>query len=219
MAGGDLHEAAHTRRPLDDKGCRKRVTPVRPEQGTMQSRAMAIAALLERLTDQPVIICNGFPSREAYKIADRPTHFYMIGSMGNAPAIALGVALTKPNKQVVVFDGDGNVLMGMGTLATVGALKPKNFIHVVFDNEVYGTTGNQLTISNVVPLEKVAKAAGYVNVERVREREDLIYEFKDMLKKDGPSMLLVKVNEMVEDAGRVILDPPDITKRFMQAIK
>jgi hypothetical protein len=53
----------------------------------------------------------------------------------------------------------------------------------------------------------------------VREREDLVYEFKDMLTKDGPSMLLVKVNEMVEDAGRVILDPPDITKRFMQAIK
>ena len=75
-------------------------------------------------------------------------------------------------KQVVIFDGDGNVLMGLGTLATVGALKPKNFIHVVFDNEVYGSTGNQPTISNVVPLEKVAKAAGYVNVERVRERED-----------------------------------------------
>ncbi|MFI5224791.1 MAG: thiamine pyrophosphate-dependent enzyme, partial [Nitrospirales bacterium] len=136
-----------------------------------------------------------------------------------ASAIGLGVALAKPNKQVVIFDGDGNVLMGMGTLATVGALKPKNFIHVVFDNEVYGSTGNQPTISNVVPLEKVAKAAGYVNVERVREHEDLVYEFKDMLKKDGPSMLLVKVNEMVEDVGRVMLDPPDITKRFMQAIK
>ena len=185
----------------------------------MQSRAMAMAALLELLTDQPVIICNGFPSREAYKIADRPTHFYMIGSMGSAAAIGLGVALVKPKKQVVIFDGDGNVLMGMGTLATVGALKPKNFIHVVFDNEVYGSTGNQPTISNVVPLEKVAKAAGYVNVERVREREDLVYEFKDMLKKDGPSMLLVKVNEMVEDAGRVMLDPPDITRRFMKAIE
>ncbi|HQV46083.1 MAG TPA: thiamine pyrophosphate-dependent enzyme, partial [Nitrospira sp.] len=97
---------------------------MRPEQGTMQSRAQAMAALLELLTDQPVIICNGFPSREAHKLADRPTHFYMIGSMGNAPAIALGVALSKPGKQVIVFDGDGNVLMGMGTLATVGALKP-----------------------------------------------------------------------------------------------
>ena len=192
---------------------------MRPEQGTLISRAQAIAALLELLTDQPVIICNGFPSREAHKIADRSTHFYMIGSMGNAPAIGLGVALAKPNKQVVVFDGDGNVLMGLGTLATIGALKPKNFIHVVFDNEVYGTTGNQPTISNVVHLERVAKAAGYVNAERVLDREDLVYEFKDMLKQDGPSMLLVKVNEFAEDAGRVVLEPPDITKRFMKAIE
>ena len=111
------------------------------------------------------------------------------------------------------------VLMGMGTLATVGALKPKNFIHVVFDNEVYGTTGNQPTISSVVPLEKVAKAAGYVNVERVLDRDDLVYEFKDMLKKDGPSMLLIKVNEFVEDAGRVLHEPADITTRFMKAIE
>jgi thiamine pyrophosphate-dependent acetolactate synthase large subunit-like protein len=139
--------------------------------------------------------------------------------MGNASAIALGVALAKPDRQVVTFDGDGNVLMGMGTLATVGALRPKNFVHVVFDNEVYGTTGNQPTISNVVPLDKVAKAAGYVNVERVLDRDDLVYEFKEILKKDGPSMVLVKVNEFAEDAGRIVLDPPEITKRFMKAIE
>jgi sulfopyruvate decarboxylase subunit beta len=192
---------------------------MRPEEGTMQSRARAIAALLELLTDQPVIICNGFPSREAYKIADRPTHFYMIGSMGVAAAIGLGVALNKPNKKVVVFDGDGNVLMGMGTLATVSALKPKNFVHVVLDNEVYGSTGNQPTISNVVRLEQVAKAAGYLHVERVIEREDIIYEFKDMLKKDGPSMLLIKVTEQAEDAGRVMIEPPDMTQRFKKAIE
>lgn len=192
---------------------------MRPEEGTMQSRAQAMAALLELLTDQPVIVCNGFPSREAHKIADRPTHFYMIGSMGNAAAIGLGVALAKPAKQVIVFDGDGNVLMGLGTLATVGALKPKNLIHVVFDNEAYGTTGNQPTISNVVPLEKVAKAAGYVHVERVLDRDDLLYEFKDLLKQDGPSMLLIKVNEFVEDAGRVLHEPPAITARFMKAIE
>jgi pyruvate/2-oxoacid:ferredoxin oxidoreductase beta subunit len=85
---------------------------------------MAMAALLELLTDQPVIICNGFPSREAYKIADRPTHFYMIGSMGSAPAIGLGVALAKPKKQVVIFDGDGNVLMGHSGYSR---RLPKNF--------------------------------------------------------------------------------------------
>lgn len=192
---------------------------MRPEEGTLQSRARAMAAIAELLTDEPLIVCNGFPSREVFKLRDRAANFYMIGSMGVAPAIGLGVALAKPQKKVVVFDGDGNVLMGMGTLATVGALKPKNFIHVVFDNEVYGSTGNQPTISRVVRLDAVAKAAGYVNVERALEREDLVYEFKDMLKKDGPSLLLVKVTEQSEDADRVLLDPPEITGRFMKAIE
>jgi sulfopyruvate decarboxylase subunit beta len=192
---------------------------MRPEEGTMQSRARAMGAVLDLLTNQPLIVCNGFPSREVFRLADRPANFYMIGSMGVAAAIGLGVALSRPNKTVVVFDGDGNVLMGMGTLATVGALKPKNFIHVVFDNEVYGSTGNQPTVSRVVALDQVAKAAGYHHVERVREREDLVYEFKDMLRKDGPSFLLVKVTEQVEDVDRVPLEPNEITQRFMKAIE
>ncbi|HKW86907.1 MAG TPA: thiamine pyrophosphate-dependent enzyme [Nitrospiraceae bacterium] len=192
---------------------------MRPEEGTIQSRSRAIEAVLGLLTDQPVIICNGFPSREAFKLRDRPTHFYMIGSMGVAPAIGLGVALAKPSKKVIVLDGDGNVLMGMGTLATIGALKPKNFVHVVLDNEVYGSTGNQPTFSRVVRLDQVAKAVGYVNVERVREREDLVYELKDMLGKDGPSFLLVKVTEQAEDVDRVPLEPVEITQRFKKAIE
>lgn len=191
---------------------------LRPEEGVMQSRAQAIQALFEVLSDQPVIICNGFPSREAHKIHDRSGNFYMIGSMGVAASIGLGLALAKPDQQVVVFDGDGNVLMGMGTLATIGAIKPKNLTHVVFDNEVYGTTGNQPSYSRVVRLDQVAKAAGYANVERVWEREDIVYEFKDMLNNEGPNFLLIKVNDQIEDADRVALDPPDMTKRFRTAV-
>ena len=185
-----------------------------PEEGVMQSRAQAMGALLELITNQPLIICNGFPSREAHKLRDRDANFYMIGSMGATAGIGLGLALSQPEKTVVVFDGDGNVLMSMGTLATIGALKPKNLVHVVFDNEVYGTTGNQPTYSRLVNLDKVAQASGYVNVERVREREDIVYEFKDMLAREGPSLLLIKVNEQIEDADRVALAPADITKRF-----
>jgi thiamine pyrophosphate-dependent acetolactate synthase large subunit-like protein len=193
---------------------------VRPEEGTIQSRARAIETLFGLVPDSvPVIICNGFPSREAFRIGDRPTHFYMLGSMGMAAAIGLGVAQAKPNKKVVVLDGDGNVLMGLGTLATAGALRLKNFIHVVLDNEVYGSSGNQPSYSQVVRLDQMAKAAGYVNVERVREREDLVYEFNDMLGKDGPSFLLVKVTEQAEDVGWVPLEPAQITQRFKQALE
>ena len=191
---------------------------MRPEEGVMQSRAQAMAALLELVSDELVIICNGFPSREAHKLRDRDANFYMIGSMGATAGIGLGLALSRPEKRVIVFDGDGNVLMSMGTLATIGALKPRNFIHVVFDNEVYGSTGNQPTYSRVVALDKVANAAGYANVERDREREDIIYEFKDMLAGEGPSLLLIKVNEQIEDADRVPIDPPEMTRRFKAAI-
>ena len=189
-----------------------------PEEGVMQSRAQAMGALLELITDQPLIICNGFPSREAQKLRDRDANFYMIGSMGATAGIGLGLALSQPEKTVVVFDGDGNVLMSMGTLATIGALKPKNLVHVVFDNEVYGTTGNQPTYSRLVNLDKVARAAGYENVERVREREDIVYEFKDMLAGEGPSFLLIKVNEQIEDADRVAISPSDMTKRFKATV-
>jgi thiamine pyrophosphate-dependent acetolactate synthase large subunit-like protein len=139
--------------------------------------------------------------------------------MGMAAAIGLGVALAKPDKKVIVLDGDGNVLMGMGTLATVGALKPKNFVHVVLDNEVYGSSGNQPSYSQAVRLDQVAKASGYAHVERVREREDLVYEFKDMLGKDGPSFLLVKVTEQAEDVGGVSLEPAHIAQRFKKALE
>ena len=142
----------------------------------------------------------------------------MIGSMGATAGIGLGLALVQPQKTVVVFDGDGNVLMSLGTLATIGALKPKNLIHVVFDNEVYGTTGNQPTYSRVVGLDKMARAAGYVNVERVWEKEDIVYEFKTMLADSGPSFLLIKVNEQLEEADRIALTPQEMTKRFKQSL-
>jgi sulfopyruvate decarboxylase subunit beta len=189
-----------------------------PEEGVMQSRAQAMAAILELLTDQPLIVCNGFPSREAHKLRDRPSNFYMIGSMGAAAGIGLGLALAKPEKTVVVFDGDGNVLMSLGSLATIGALKPKNFIHIVFDNEVYGTTGNQPTYSRLVPLDKLARAAGYVNVERVWEKEDIVYEFQSMLKQEGPNFLLIKVNEQLEEADRIEIPPAELTARFQGSL-
>ncbi len=191
---------------------------MRPEEGAMQSRAQALEALLALLSEQVVIVGAG-AAREAHRIADRPTHFYLTGATGLAAAVGLGVALARPNKRVVVFDGDGSLLMGLGTLATVGAVKPKNFVHVVFDNEVYGGTGNQPTYSQWIRLDQLAKAAGYVHVERAMEREDIVYEFKDMIGKDGPSFLLIKVNELAEDVGRVLHEPPAITQRFKKAIE
>jgi sulfopyruvate decarboxylase subunit beta len=190
---------------------------MRPEEGVLTSRGRAVGAVLELLTDELVVVCNGFLSREAFALRDRPENFYMIGSMGQAPSIGLGVALAQPRRKVVVLDGDGNVLMALGTLATVGALQPKNFVHIVFDNETYCSTGNQPTISRTVRLDQVAKAAGYRRVERVRELDDAVYEAKTMLKEDGPSFLLIKVSELADDVGRVEIEPAAMTERIRKA--
>ena len=181
------------------------------------TRAEAIHAVLSKLTDELVIICNGFPSREAFAFRDRPEHFYMIGSMGLTPAIGIGVALAKPTRTVVVLDGDGNVLMNMGTLATIAAHRPTNLLHIVFDNEVYGSTGNQATFSNRVPLDTVAQSSGYAVVNRVLEEPLIGPAVEQMLRAPGPGFLLVKVSTRVTTVPRVAIEPGAMTKRFINA--
>ena len=81
----------------------------------------------------------------------------MIGSMGLASSIGLGIALKKPKKRIFVFDGDGNILMNLSSLVTIGSLQPKNLIHVIFDNNVHESTGGQPTYSNQIDISKIAK--------------------------------------------------------------
>ncbi|MCR4290106.1 MAG: thiamine pyrophosphate-dependent enzyme [Candidatus Scalindua sp.] len=109
----------------------------------------AITTITELLDDQLVVCANGLISREAFTIRDRPENFYMIGSMGMASSIGMGVALNKPSKKTIILEGDGNLLMNLGSLPMVGSLQPGNLLHIVLDNEVYASTGNQPTISNV----------------------------------------------------------------------
>ncbi len=103
----------------------------------------AFQELLPLLKDEPVVHANGYICRESFQLQDREANFYMIGSMGLASSIGLGVALCRPDKKVIIFDGDGNVLMSMGTLAMIAATAPKNLVHIVFDNQVYESTGSQ----------------------------------------------------------------------------
>src|SRR5262249_58983528 len=99
--------------------------------------------------------------RAAFGAGDSERSFYMIGSMGLASSIGLGIALARPDLRVVVLDGDGNVLMNLGTLATIAAAAPPNLLHVCFDNSMHASTGGQATISDRVALDAMARAAGY----------------------------------------------------------
>ena len=121
-------------------------------------RKEAIEIAVKEIEDEPIISANGYISRDLFSLCDKKSNFYMIGSMGLASSIGLGVAIKNPEKRIFVFDGDGNVLMNLGSLATIGSIKPKNLIHVIFDNSSHESTGGQPTNSKIIKIEKIARA-------------------------------------------------------------
>ncbi len=185
-------------------------------------RIEAIKIIADCLTDQEhVIATTGKPSRELFNVCDRSRNFYMQGSMGHAPSIGLGVAMARPEKNIVVLDGDGALLMHLGVLSAVGHYRPKNFYHVVLDNEAYETTGNQDTTSSTTDLASMALGAGYRAARTVSRSEELEMAFKQMLKGPGPFFLRVKINRMPSDGIPRISskhDSSEITQRFMAGL-
>jgi phosphonopyruvate decarboxylase len=196
---------------------------VRPSQVTAAleprvSRLAALGAALKPLGREPVVHANGYICRESFSLGDRPQNFYMIGSMGMASAIGLGLALARPHHRAVVFDGDGNLLMNLGILAQVGARRPSNLVHCVFDNGVYGSTGNQASLSHQVRLDRLAIAAGYraaVAVTAAGEVEDAM---RAALKSDGPHFILVKVTREEAEVPRIPFTPAEIRDRFRASV-
>src|SRR5262245_6705535 len=182
------------------------------------SRLAALGAAVKQLGDEPVIHANGYMCRESFSIGDRPQNFYMIGSMGLAPAIGLGLALARPHAPVVVADGDGNLLMNLGILAQVGALRPANFIHCVFDNEVYGSTGNQRSPSRSVRLDRLARAAGYRTVAAVTGADEIASALRSALTAPGPHFVLVKVTTEEAAVPRIPYAPAAIRDRFRASL-
>ena len=182
-------------------------------------RSDAIAAVLSKISGEIVVTANGWIGREVCAASDREENFYMLGSMGLAAPIGLGLALTRPERRVIIFDGDGNLLMTLGTLAMIGDLRPPNFLHIVFDNEVYGSTGAQRSATANVALDALALAAGYVDVRRVLTAGDLGAAIDAQLTAKGPAFLLVKVESSANGtAPRVPHEPEAIAARVRSAI-
>ncbi len=130
--------------------------------GERPSRSEALARVLAHAGENAAIIATtGYTGRELYALADRPRHFYMVGSMGCASALGLGLALARPDLHVVVLDGDGAALMRMGNLATVGAYGGANLTHIVLDNEAHDSTGAQSTVTGGIDFAGIALACGY----------------------------------------------------------
>lgn len=181
------------------------------------SRPEAIKIIINELSDTDAMIhANGAISRESFSVADRGGNFYLAGSMGLPAAVGLGLALSQPRKRVIVLDGDGNVLMGLGNLALVGALKPTNLIHMVLDNGVYATTGGQATLSPELPLELMAFASGYSHAFKISDPEILAGKFRAALHTPGPHFLRIMISsETPPPVPRIPRTCEQIKKRFI----
>jgi thiamine pyrophosphate-dependent acetolactate synthase large subunit-like protein len=136
--------------------------------------------------------------------------------MGLASSIGLGVALKNSKKRIFVFDGDGNILMNLGSLTTISSQKPKNLIHIVFDNSVHESTGSQPTNSNFVDIEKIAKACSYNHTFTVRTENNFKKILRKIKKLKGPIMIVVKIQQSNgERSRRINILPVEIKERFM----
>jgi len=180
-------------------------------------RKTAITIALEHIEfDARIVSANGFISRDLFSISDTRPTFYMIGSMGLASSIGLGIALKDLEKKVFVFDGDGNILMNLGSLTTIGSLKPKNLVHVVFDNSVHESTGSQPTNTNFVSIEKIAKASNYIHTFTVRTEDNFEKILRKIKKLKGPIMIVVKIQKSdTERSERISISPVEIKEHFM----
>jgi sulfopyruvate decarboxylase subunit beta len=169
------------------------------------------------LTDE-LVVCNiGFPSRELYHVNDSSTNFYMLGSMGLASSIGLGLAMSTKRK-VVVFDGDGSVLMNLGSLVTIFNQNPNNLILIVLDNECYGSTGSQCSYASNVNLGKLAKAVGFKS-NFYHDINDKEFNFKKVLNSCGPVFVHLKIEPGNADVPIIPLEAVEIKDRFMIEIK
>jgi phosphonopyruvate decarboxylase len=120
-----------------------------------------------------VVATTGYTGRELYATDDLPNQFYMVGSMGCAVSVGLGLAAVRPERRVIVLDGDGAALMRLGAFATVGYERPENLVHVVLDNGLHESTGGQSTVSRSIDFPGLAAACGYERVETVTAPDEL----------------------------------------------
>jgi sulfopyruvate decarboxylase subunit beta len=180
-------------------------------------RKEAVKIIADNVGKNPIVSANGFMSRDLFEVSDKESNFYMIGSMGLASSIGLGIAIKNPKKRIFVFDGDGNILMNLGSLVTIGSIKPKNLVHIVFDNNSHESTGGQPTNSSKVNLEQLATKTGY-KIFKIKSKNNLICKLKEIKKYQGPVFLLVKISTSKERSKRVSWTPKTIRDRVIKSL-
>jgi phosphonopyruvate decarboxylase len=193
---------------------RRPPVPAQPQSGgaAVLTRFQALEAILTAAPSSAgVIATTGMTGRELFTLADRPQHLYLVGSMGCAGAVGLGAALNT-RRPIVVIDGDGALLMRMGTLGTIGAAAPENLIHVLLDNGVHDSTGGQPTVGGAMNWVAIALASGYARAEMCETAAEV-----DRALKRGPGPLFIHVPTRPgsrDNVGRPKVKPHEVAQRF-----
>lgn len=187
--------------------------------GQLLDRRQVVATLLAERGPLLVVTGLGAPTYDVAAAGDDPRNFYLWGAMGGAAMVGLGLAAAQPERPVAVITGDGEQLMGMGALATIGARRPPNLSIVVLDNERYGETGGQLThTAKGVDLAGVARACGFEEAVTVRTAEEVQALRGRLQLRQGCLFAVIKVDPA--DLPRV-LPPRDgalLARRFREAV-
>ena len=183
------------------------------------TRAQATKLLLAQVTDQPILGGVGGPTYDLYGAQDRERNLYSWGSMGQISSMGLGLALARPDLRVIVLDGDGSLLMNLGSLATIARQAPRNLVHLVWDDEVYETTGGQPTHSGTgADLAGIARAAGISKAVAVDDEAGFAAAADRALAESGPWFIAAKVVPE-KSTARPPRDPIFFKYRFMRAIE
>jgi thiamine pyrophosphate-dependent acetolactate synthase large subunit-like protein len=175
--------------------------------------------LVAKLQNEEAVIGGiGHTNFDLWAAGRRPQNFYMLGSMGLAIPIALGVAIAQPARKVIALEGDGSLLMMLGCLATVGARQPANLIIVVMDNGAYEITGGQPTASaQGADLAAIARASGIANSHWAADEADFEAKLDHALATQGPHLIAARLTS-AKPAGQTERDPAQIRDRFMRGL-
>jgi phosphonopyruvate decarboxylase len=189
----------------------------KPAGATTPERIEALKIIDSFADDKTALIAaTGKTGRELHDLNDRANNFYMVGSMGCASSIAAGLALCKPDKNIIAIDGDGALLMRMGAMATAGYYSPANMLHILLDNRSHASTGGQFTVSAGVDFIAIARACGYTSSFAASGNDSLKTLINDWKKDPRLTFihLIINKNETSEP-GRPGLTPPEVRRRFV----
>jgi thiamine pyrophosphate-dependent acetolactate synthase large subunit-like protein len=182
-------------------------------------RRKLVTSLLAERSDTLIVSSLGAPCWDVAAAGDHDLNFYVWGAMGSAAMLALGLAVAQPERRVIAVVGDGDILMGLGSLPTIAVAQPRNLALLVLDNERYGDTGNQPSLTAAsVDLEATARAAGFSETAVLRAEDDIGRGKRLLFDSAGPVFVVGKV---ASEKSTIVLPPRDGTflkHRFQRAL-